>query len=151
MNWNYYLPIPSLDYRYEINLTGTVRNAKTKRVLKITRRKYNGDYLSLHFRGKTISRAITSLLHEVHGIAPKRGQLDPVAVTVSSNSARRSFKSLRACAKFLCTVTCHTFYAALRQLSARFDNICGWHIRYREPELRTFPKRRVLHHKHKGD
>ena len=131
-----YEPIPSLDYRYEISKGGVVRNVKTKRILKIQHRRHNGDYTVFWLNGKKISRTITSLLHEVHGILPKRGQLLPVAATVIGAEGRRSFQSLAQCAKFLSAVTHHGFFHIRNQLSSRPANLYGWQIRYREPEKR---------------
>lgn len=59
-------PIPSLDYRYEINRAGTVRNAKTKRIVKPIAK--NRKSISFRYSGRNfICRNIGELLWEVHG------------------------------------------------------------------------------------
>lgn len=132
-----YLPIPSLDCKYEINKRGKVRNIKTKEFLKPH---YFNRALIIKttFNGKAYAVSVQQLLWEVFGVEPKRSHIIPVSATVKKDGAAYCFNSLYAAAKFL-SPRVFTGVSAVRQhLSKRKKFIDGWQIIYREPEQRIF-------------
>lgn len=129
-------PIPSLDYRYEIDEHGTVRNAKTRHVLKKIVRPGNSTLYRFHCRGKIFTRTVTSLLHEVHGILPKHGSKAPIGTLIRKGYQAYCFESLLQTAKFLAKKTFYAVVTVRVFLRKRYAEICGWKIYYREPEQR---------------
>lgn len=133
-------PIPSLDYRYEIDIHGTVRNAQTKRVLKRSLKKsyanLNGVYRFV-VNGVEKVRTVPSLLYEVHGIEPEKtfGSA-PVGVFVRKGGEAYSFSSIKQAAKFLSRKTFYSYGGISYHLQKRHTEIEGWRITYREPEKR---------------
>ena len=72
---DWWLPVPSLNYRYEVDPRGRLRNVKTKKCLKASARAYKAYSVSVD--GKKTSVSVKSLLWEVHGKMPicqKRGR-----------------------------------------------------------------------------
>ena len=130
-----FAPIPSLDYRYEINRVGTVRNAKTKRIVKTTSQSKN----SIVFRDANrnfICRNIGELLWEVHG--KKFKPYNPPCPCVAENNHRRfSFPSLRACARFLADKLFYTESHIAHKLCKRPSVIGEWKIIY--PDFKGYP------------
>lgn len=137
-------PIPSLDYRYEIDQRGVVRNVKTKRALKAS-----CGHIVACINGERVSRGLKSLLHEVHGILPDRTRHAPIPVTVRKGCEAYTFGTMRAAADFLAR---RLHYSASRiaiNFWKRWSEIAGWKITYHEPEQRIF-KKHPANHKLKG-
>lgn len=130
-----FAPIPSLDYRYEINRAGTVRNAKSKRIVKTTAHSKK----SIVFRDANrnfICRHIDELLWEVYG--KKFKPYNPPCPCVAENNHRRfSFPSLHACARFLADKLFYTESHIARKLCKRPSVIGEWKISY--PVSKGYP------------
>jgi len=123
-------PIPSLDNKYEISITGKVRNVKTKLPIKVNR----GTAL-FYLKGKIIGISVNSLLWEVHGIIKSKRMHCPCVA--ENNSGRKFFESMLACARFLAP----KIYLSLGTLtnyyfSNRRTEIYGWHITYLDKDPR---------------
>ena len=130
-----YLPIPSLENKYEVNGRGIVRNATTKKPLHTY--KYNGTapFVSVKFKGKYSHRYIQQLMWEVHGVLPSRVCfLLPVATTIQKGVERYSFESMKKCAKFLAAKERWSFSWTQKQLSKRMEFIYGWKVFYEKKE-----------------
>ena len=126
-------PIPSLDYRYEINQHGAVRNAKTRRVLKAS-----CGHIVAYINGERVSRGLKSLLHEVHGILPDRTQCTPIPVTVRKGCEAYTFGTMKAAANFLARRLHFSAGRIAVNFWKRWNEIDGWKITYHEPERRIF-------------
>ena len=121
-------PIPSLDYRYEINMRGVVRNAKTKQVLK---RKGHGKCIVVHSgERKYTTRAIADLLWEVHGIIKKR-RFRPVPCSAENHCGKFFFPNLKACARFLAPKLHFSVGWVQQILTRRAASFCGWQFSYK--------------------
>ena len=123
-----FMLIPSLDYRYEINMRGVVRNAKTKQVLK---RKGHGKCIVVHSgKHKYTTRAITDLLWEVHGIIKKR-RFRPVPCSAENHCGKFFFPNLKACARFLAPKLHFSVGWVHKNLTRRAASFCGWQFSYK--------------------
>ncbi len=130
-----YLPIPSLNGKYEINKYGIVRNSKTKKRLSPFKRGGESLVVSVKINGKDTHRSIPQLLWEVHGALPKKVWfLPPVAVTIQKGVEHYSFESIKKCAKFLSAKEYYSFSWVCHQLFKRKENIYGWKIFYQRQE-----------------
>lgn len=130
-----YLPIPSLDYKYEISNRGIVRNVRTKRTLRKFFSKFGTPFFSFKIKGSYTQRNLSQLLWEVHGILPKKISFLPsVEVTIQKGVKHYSFPSITKCAKYLAPIEQYSFSWIRCQLVERRKNIYGWKIFYREPE-----------------
>lgn len=122
-----FVPIYSLNNKYEINRAGVVRNVATKLVLKT---KANGKCVSIQLNAhKYISRAIADLLWETHGKIIKR-RFRPCPCSAESKSGKRFFDNLTQCAHFLAP---KVFYAVgtVKDYLCRRDPFIGeWKITY---------------------
>ncbi|MBR0288955.1 MAG: hypothetical protein IJQ82_08255 [Selenomonadaceae bacterium] len=124
-------PILSLDYRYEINHSGTVRNTKTKRIVKPIAK----NRKSISFRDSDrncICRNIDELLWEVHGRTFKPTK-QPCPCSIQRGAEFFSFPSLRACAIFLADKLFYTVSTVAYWLCKRPPVIADWHITYLNP------------------
>lgn len=124
-------PIPSLDYRYEIDNRGRVRNAKTKQRIK---QKDDGKYVSIEIsHAKFICCSIADLLWEVHGIIKKR-RFRPCPCscyhTSSLSQGALSFPHMAACARFLAPKLYLGFRTVKNYLCQRKPQIGDWKIIY---------------------
>ncbi len=132
----YYLPIPSVDYRYEISKGGKIRNALTKKL--ITNRELRGKSVCVCFRvnGTRVRKTLAGLIWEVHGIEPKRKFPAAKTVYVSKDGDNRCFTSYRQCVLFLMTRIPRGKTWLFRRLQQRQAEICGWKIFYRDETRR---------------
>ena len=140
-------PIPSLDYRYEIDQHGTVRNAETKKVLKPrTVKGVRTSSLSIKINGKKTTYSIPSLLWEVHG--KLSNPTIPIGVTISKGGEVHYFPSLYKCSIWL-EPRLHLKRRSIQNgyLYLRRSEIAGWKITYHEPEQRVF---KIRHSNHKS-
>lgn len=129
-------PIPSLNYRYEIDTDGTVRNVRTKRVLKAHDAGYHKDVYHFIVDSVEQHRSRANLLHEVHGIEPKRPKAPNVGTLIRKAGEAYAFPSMYAATKFLMKKVPYSYSAIRNKLTARKKEIYGWKIYYREPEQR---------------
>lgn len=128
-------PIPSLDYRYEINKQGKVRNTVTKKVLTP---KLGGKLYCFQIGGKGnyFSRATSDLLWEVHGKIIER-RFRPCPCSAEKADGKFFFPHMKACARFLAPKVFFCFSWVYKLLNRREPIIEGWKITYLEdkPEV----------------
>lgn len=124
-------PIPSLDGRYEVNQRGTIRNAKTKRILK---RCKGGVVFVVTKGGKAMSVNPNTYLWEVHG-SYRKPKSQPVKCSAENEWGKHFFDSLAACARFLAPKVFLSFNAVnYYYLILRKPEIYGWKITYYEED-----------------
>ena len=138
-----YEPIPSLNYRYEVNERGYVRNARTKKRLK--RYKYNKGgsayYVKLRKKadGSVYDISVNQLLFEVHGKIPAESPFRRAqAVTLINGLERRYFPTIQKAAKFLSGRVNRCVSQIRHILAARKTELYGWSVIYHEKEKRIF-------------
>ena len=130
-----YEPIPSLNYRYEVNERGYVRNARTKKRLK--RYKYNK--LRKKADGSVYDISVNQLLFEVHGKIPAESPFRrPQAVTLINGLERRYFPTIQKASKFLSGRVDRCASSIRHILAARKTELYGWSVIYHEKEKRIF-------------
>ena len=138
-----FLPIPSLDNKYEINQRGIVRNAKTKK--KLTPYiQHKCKMVSLFFEEKAKSYSVNQLLWEVFGKVPKRTNKPPITVYLSKDGRNLYFSSIYKAAIFLSENLFLTADAMDKRLRKRQSEIHGWKIFYREPDERVIKPYKVF-------
>lgn len=127
---NTFEPIPSLNGKYEIDTRGNVRNARTKRRLKVSRSNMVTLYIDANH---IVCRSIPDLLWEVHG-KPKKG-FRPRPCSAENVQGKWFFKSSQACARFLLGKTKYTLQSLQCYLWRRKPIIDGWTIRYFDEDI----------------
>ena len=125
-------PIPSLDNRYEIGITGKVRNAKSKLPTKVHR-----GAIYIYHAGKYKTVSVNSLLWEVHGVIKSMHM--PCPCTAKNNSSRKFFESMKACARFIAERTRKRFITVYNLICKRKAEIFGWVITYLDKDPRYSP------------
>ena len=131
MQGDSWLPVPSLEYRYEVNMKGELRNIRTRHHLTLNR---DGKY-STEIKGKKKSPSKTSLLWEVFGIIPKNYRSNkPVAVIAESNGEQVKFKSITEAAEFLSKIIFRPASTLSTYFGKRIAEIDGWKITYYPPK-----------------
>ena len=129
---NEWLPVPSLNYRYEVDPRGRLRNAKTKKCLRASARgAYHAYCVSVC--GKKMSVSVKSLLWEVHGIVPKKRR-NKIPVTIKKGTDALYFESLKKAAKYLATLIHYSSGQIVTFFAKRSADICGWQITYHLPD-----------------
>ena len=103
-----FLPIPSLENRYEINPRGVVRNAMTKHILQ--------TFVSVKLDGKYISKSTANLLWE----------------SCRKDKEKYFFQSYRECAKFLSVKVNYAQSTVTGFLQHHKSEIGGWKIGYHD-------------------
>lgn len=132
-----YLPIPSLNYKYEIDERGKVRNAETKKNLKpVPRKNRKVKTVRVMFEGHRKECSVQQLLWEVHGKMPKLKRRRQIAVTVCNADFRYFFSSLNQAAIFLSSKVHYTKEWINWHFAKRIKEIFGWKIYYHEAEKR---------------
>ena len=134
-----YLPIPSLNNKYEINQQGGVRNALTKKRLKAFVRNNESrtvPSVRVFFEGRRKECSIQQLLWEVHGKTPKRKARQALSVTICNGGERLFFPSLNQAAIFLSRKVHYTKEWISQHLAKRVTEFHGWQIMYHEQEER---------------
>ena len=126
---DYFEPIPSLDYRYEIDRRGRVRNVHFKRIVAVK----NGSVKVL-FKGKCTSRAIKDLLWEAHGKILER-RFKPVPVTIENDFGLWNFDSIKTCAQFLAEKFFYSSSWIRSKFRDRQSEICGYKVTYRDNDF----------------
>lgn len=124
-NW---VPVPSLGNRYEINIHGKLRNAKTKKLLKM----WKGCYV-VKSGGKTITISKAKLLWETHGVVPQRNPSAPLPVVAECNGQKMYFKTFSALAKFLAPKIFYCVGTLKTYLHKRIKTLAGWTFTYIAP------------------
>ena len=122
--------VPSLGNLYEINKKGQLRNARTKRNLKINRDK---NFL-VWFNNKTLRVTLKSLMWEVFGKFTKSYRPPYIPVIIAKGAIRRRFTSLRSTSKFLSSIIYLSDVHIRKLLSKRIAEIDGWKITYYPPK-----------------
>ena len=122
-------PIPSLDYRYEIDRRGRVRNVHFKRIVAVK----NGSVKGL-FKGKCTSRAIKDLLWEAHGKILER-RFKPVPVTIENDFGLWNFDSIKTCAQFLAEKFFYSSSWIRSKFRDRPSEIFGYKVTYRDNDF----------------
>lgn len=135
-NGRYWLPIPSLGNRYEINGKGDVRNAATHKVLRKCVRTYEngrtGEYVNVRHNGGYTTRSIPMLMYEVHG-SERPYKNAPVEITAIDPSGKKHvFASQCACAFALAAEVGYCECVLKLKLAARMPEIGAWHFKYKE-------------------
>ena len=125
-----WLPVPSLGYKYEVFKNGSLRNIKTKKVLK----KFipTGYYITIN--NKQVYVTIASLLWEVHGILPQGISKNPISLTIKKGDTVRLFESIKTAAQYLAPVVFLGVSTIRSYLSKRKTEIYGWKITYHLPK-----------------
>ena len=126
---DYFEPIPSLDYRYEIDRRGRVRNVHSKQIMVVR----NGS-VHTHLKGKYIVRAIKDLLWEVHGKILER-RFKPIPVTIENDFGLWNFDNIKACARFLAEKFFYTTSHISHKLYKRPSEIFGYKVTYRDNDF----------------
>ena len=121
---NNFLPIPSLDDKYEINPFGVIRNAKTKHILQTVVSVKQGD--------KYISRSVNMLLWEVHGKRRIDAYQKNIPVSCRKDKEKYFFQSYRECAKFLSVKVNYAQSTVTGFLQHHKGEIGGWKIGYHD-------------------
>ena len=121
-----FVPIPSLGGRYEINITGKVRNSRTKKIIKS---KCNGKYYDFQIGGNYIGRATADLLWEVHGIIRER-RFRPCPCSCENHQGKFFFQNMADCARFLSPKVFLGIRTVKNYLVRRDEAIEGWKITY---------------------
>lgn len=119
-------PILSLNGKYEINIRGVVRNARTKKIIKPHRRSI-GLFNDNHVR---IRISVADLLWETHGGIIPVFDNKPISCAVENNQGKHFFKSLKDAARFLAPKVLFAFNTVSDYLCKRKTEICGWKITY---------------------
>ena len=122
-----YEPIPSLDYRYEIDERGNVRNTATKHVIAP---KDNGKCVAVRDSNrKYICVCIADLLWEVHGRIIKR-RFRPCPCSAENNHGKHFFQNMAECARFLAPKVFLGVKTLKGYLGKRKSTIGEWKITY---------------------
>lgn len=128
VNYNSFVPIYSAPL-YEINRNGTVRNRRTKKILKPFRGSVNTFNLYITDGKRTIRRSISSLLFETFDITPKNYR-PHVPLFISKGNQRFYFNNLSDAASFLAPRLFLSFHSVYYYFRKRKADIYGWHINY---------------------
>lgn len=129
-----WVAVPSLNYRYELCCTGILRNARTKRCLKLQRR---NNYLryTIHFGKRTVDISLKSLMWEVFGVIAEVGKRAPIPTTICRAGRILHFGTLKATAKFIAKIRHRSSDYVRRLLVKRVEEFDGWAITYHEPKF----------------
>lgn len=150
-----YLPVPSLNNKYEISRRGILRNAITKKRLILYKDSSgNSPFYSVRVNGTYTHRYLQQLMWEVHGVLPKVVTFRPaVSVTIQKSGEHFAFDSMTKCAKFLAYKEYYSFSWCNHQLQQHRKEIFGWHIFYRESEKAdtSRPSQSIKTRRHKNE
>ena len=136
--------VHSLNGRYELSGTGKLRNAATKKLLKLVTKRHatpfyrvtfqNNDGVSFHTRV-----TLENLMWEVYGesVLPKKfGTRREVVVT--KGNICKLFKSIQSAVDFLSSVLYYSKGYLSTLMSKRYPDIFGWKIKYLNYERRCY-------------
>lgn len=128
-----YLPIPSLKNRYEINIKGYVRNAKTKRRLKLEE-SHGRQYVSVVIDRRKRKIRVDSLMWEVHGVMPAPLKMRSLPVLVGRPFCpAQKFSSRKDAMRYLIKHGVPFSQSVIMKMfKAGASTIYGWEIRYLE-------------------
>ena len=126
VNKDIFLPVPSLNCKYEVNRRGHLRNARTKLLLKKNKNKRGVAY-SVYVNGKGITVGRGSLLLEVFGL--KRGfTRQPVLLT--KGYSKRFFDSIADAARWLALTHFYAPKTISRHFYKRQKVVFEWDVTY---------------------
>ena len=129
-----WLPIPSVGGKYEINFRGTVRNTKTKKILKPII--CNGcKCVNLWRDNKQNNYSVNRLLWEVHGQIKPKQHPRICSVKIIKEKEIHHFKFQKDCVIFLCERENYSESYVRKKLGNRVENFRGWKITYSESEF----------------
>lgn len=111
---------------YEINRNGSVRNKRTKKILKPLKGR-KAKSVNLYIDGVQTRCAISKLLFETFGIVKKGIR---VPLFISKGNQRFYFDTLSAAARFLMPRLFLSFHAVYKYFTQRKADIYGWRINY---------------------
>lgn len=140
-------PVPTLGYRYEINIHGKLRNAKTKKLLKVRYR----SYYDVCVDGKAKRISIKNLLWETHGIIPTRHKRTPISIVAECNGVKMYFKTIAALAKYLAPKIFYAVSTLKTHFAARIKSLAGWTFTYILPQDLTAAPAKSKCHKVKNN
>ena len=126
----HWLPVPSLNGKYELNDRGKLRNAVTKRILK---KKFHNRFIGfdIRFGGKRLNVSLKNLMWEVFGVYYQPSNRTPLSCSARKNGVLKKFDSLKALAFFLADATNKASAVAIeRYLNNRCPEFYGWKISY---------------------
>ena len=131
----YWLPVPSLNGRYELSKYGNLRNSRTLNHCK----KYlrcNQFYFQVLTDKGNIWVSLRSLLWEVYGeeYTPQNVR---IPVTLKKDYMRAYFDTKRAAAKFLSNKTRYSFGWIIQRLLCDGAVIDGWKVTLHRPIARS--------------
>lgn len=132
LNNEEFLPIPSTNYRYEINKTGVARCVKSKRNLKQYKTSTGKIWYTMQTtsdRKKHTRRFADSLLAEVWGTENKKWRC-PIPVILTKGNRRIYFESIGAASRFLATQYFFQVGTFASRLKKRWRIIEGWAVTY---------------------
>lgn len=126
-------PIPSTGGKYEMTKRGTVRNAKTRRILRPDTKTKT---VAFSIDGKKQTRSISSLKWEVFGILPRHKSVaeNKRRVWVKQGILILRFESFRACSRFLAQKTFYSQIHIRRHLARRVNEFAGYEFIYPDEE-----------------
>ena len=137
-----WFPVPSLNYLYEFSRNGCLRNAKSKRVLKMTIRG-NYKYFSPSVGGNILNVTVDSLMWEIFGVIPVRPHCARIQVVITKDGLVKKFDSLADCSRFFAAFCFIPFRSAQTYLSNRQTVIDGWQIKYLPSDDWTDEKQKI--------
>lgn len=146
-NADEFLPIPSLDNKYEINNRGVVRNAISKRIMTPVKspRKRTAEICIRDVNNRSTTRSLQQLMWEVWGILPKRHSVaeNAMSVQIQRYGEYRSFSSYSQCAAFLAPKLNLSHHHLRKLFTLKVSTIGEWQIFYKQPEERIIKPYRV--------
>lgn len=137
-----WLPIPSLDGKYEINEDAQIRNAATQQILRPFKQGCRFR-VSLQIDKKKVNRSVRKLYLEAYGFLPKhiyydkkryrfsdRAIFEPIPTRIENGIEQYRFRSLRQTAYFLETRLFLSHLTLQCYFSQRIKWCYGWKIEY---------------------
>lgn len=134
---DWWVTLPSLNFLYEINPRGILRNVKSKHIIK--RFVLCGyQFFSVRINNNPKHVSLNSLLWEAHGIIAEKKKCThtpPIANVISDGSTVLNFVSLLDTAAFLSKRVFRSVHTILNKLYREHPNeIYGWNISYSPSE-----------------
>ena len=129
-----WFPVPSLNGSYEFSRNGYLRNAFSKRILKLFT-KGNYKFFAVSVGGKHLCITLDSIRWEIFGVTPPVSKSTPVSCSAFKDDLYKNFDSLSACARFLASVCFISCSSVRKWLWKRKPVVDGWKISYFPPAL----------------
>lgn len=121
-------PVSSLNNRYEVNVLGELRNAQSKKLVKL---QIKGDcyYYKVCVDGKDKGVLRARLVDEVFGTGYER-KIAPIPVILRKDGQTQYFKSRTAAARYLSSKVFYSVGYIANYMSKRTAEICGYSVQY---------------------